>query len=525
MASLGSALASAFKWLRAFAPLGITGASIVAVDSLQEYAIGIALLVLAFGGFAAQIHEWKGVEGRRTLTLISKSILWTITAFILILLAVVYVKLKGPKAWSNIETLDKVVIRLITDAGYVYNTAPWRLLASFAAGCVLTFLIIWFQRRTERKASPNPPDASAPQQGVETSDSLRGCQDEWLHEKLKTDKATIWDLVWVASIFYRRDFDKSQPRIDFVFNIFNNSLLDVVISMDGGYILFSDDNEQFHFDPKFIAQNPALCRSRDSTNFVIRQAVTRDEITNHFKDADNTRISFGNLRVTFRGTEQFPEITRTNLDVNHYLFTREGVWHNPNRPKLLSEQELRLQNIQASPMETERANLVFLRVDEVLVYYNEIRKAIVKYDNQPRTASWRQKHPSFEVLVAYYRNVPQEGVKPRAITKLSAELIYDPLNEPYIVPRAQWFPQNETRVDIPSNDAAGFILAERHKSETIYARDGRDEDDIVNLAERGITVSVRFFSAYDGSTIEGGKFKIENIKTENSSDFGATKID
>jgi len=216
----------------------------------------------------------------------------------------------------------------------------------------LTLVVVlpkgWFGKLTARFRSPN--EKTEPPKGTEVTvaDSPRGCQDEWLHEKLKTDKATIWGLVWVASIYYRRDFDKGQPCIDFVFNIFNMSLIDVVISMDGGYVLFGDDNEQFYLEPKFISQNPARCRTRDSTNFVIRQAVTRDEITNHFKEADNTRISFGNLRVTFRGTQQFPEITPTNLDVNHYLFTREGAWHNPNRPKFLSQQECKLPHVQAA---------------------------------------------------------------------------------------------------------------------------------------------------------------------------------
>ena len=61
-------------------------------------------------------------------------------------------------------------------------------------------------------------------------ENIQGCKDQWLHERLKTDKATIRDLIWVASIFYRTAFDKSQPRIDFVFAVFNISLIDVEIS-------------------------------------------------------------------------------------------------------------------------------------------------------------------------------------------------------------------------------------------------------------------------------------------------------
>jgi len=247
---------------------------------------------------------------------------------------------------------DNVLSAAISSAallGWDYISHMWQLPWRWIVGSVLFGFVLAAIANVWRSRKQEPASENGGIQIKGTGTVSDPCPDEWLHEKLKTDKTTIWDLVWVASIFYRRDFDKSQPRIDFVFNIINNSLLDVVLSMEGGYILFSDENEQFHFEPKFIARNPALCRSRDTMNFVIRQAVTGDEIKNHFKEADNTRISFGNLFVTFRGTEQFPEITATNLDVNHYLFTKEGAWYNPNRPKFLTEQESGLRHIQAAP--------------------------------------------------------------------------------------------------------------------------------------------------------------------------------
>jgi hypothetical protein len=245
----------------------------------------------------------------------------------------------------------------------------------------------------------------APQQDSAVADS--SCQDQWLHEKLKTDKATIWDLVWVASIFYRQDFDKSQPRIDFVFNIINNSLIDVLISMEGGCILFSDDSEQFYFDPKFMGPNPVLCKSRDTANFTIRQAVTGDEITKHFKSADNTRISFGNLSVSFRGTERFPEITSTHLDVNHYLFTAEGAWYNPNRPKFLSEQESDLQRVQiASP----KPKITLIKDSGKRVYLNA----------RTDTYTFFAASSGNPAVVARFRNeaetsVPVKGVRARIV--------------------------------------------------------------------------------------------------------------
>jgi hypothetical protein len=488
-----------------------------------EHLAALIMTALAVLFAFAAVYGWSGVPQHPTASRVLKWIVFMGAAVWGTYSAIVIWRNKGTNPWTNLNWQDIVVIQ-------AYALASWRWFAIIVIA-LFAFLI---GRSTRNPIETETEALQKPDLEKSLSDDLRGCQDEWLHEKLKTDKATIWDLVWVASIFYRRDFEKSQPVIDFVFNIFNMSLLDVEISMDGGYVLFSDDNEQFHFDPKFLAQNPARCRSRDSSNFVIRQAVTRDEITKHFKDEDNTRISFGNLRVTFRGTEQFPEVTPTNLDVNHYLFTGQGAWHNPNRPKFLSEQESGLQHIQVAasqlssslpPVEIERANLVFLRVDYELVYYNEISRELTRWDNRPRSATWRMQHPAFSILVAYYRNQPQEGSQPISIKDLSVELEYnDDADKPFVVPRGLWFPQNRSTVDIAYNDTAGFILAEHHKSEAIF---GRSKKDRVRLAEYKTTVNVRFFSGADGASFDGGKFRIESFETGDADafDFSATRID
>jgi hypothetical protein len=77
-------------------------------------------------------------------------------------------------------------------------------------------------------------------------------------------------------------------------------------------------------------------------------------------------------------------------------------------------------------------------------------------------------------------------------------------------------------MDIPYNDAAGFILAEHHKLETIF---GRNKNELVKLAEREVTVSVRFFSAADGSNFDGGKFKLEIFDADDGFELSAIRVD
>ena len=359
------------------------------------------------------------------------------------------------------------------------------------------------------------------------------CPDKRLHLLAERDKASIREYVWVTSIYYQPAFDKSEPYIDFIFCVFNNSLFDVVINFHDGFILYGDDNEQFHFPPKFIAQTPARCWSRSPTNFVIRQGIMQDAITRRFGKPDNIRISFGNLKIKFV-VEQFPEMDAVSLDVNHYLQTAEHAWHNPNHPEFRSYKGERRARLtadvgEALTKEVSRAQIKresgpcisFLKVENTLVYKDDYGR-IVRYENKPRTATWRKTHPSFWILVAYYRNEPQEGQKPNGVKEVSAELTYKTNGGPVVVPRARWFSPNKEIVDIGYNEVVGFVLAEYRRTGGIYAR---DRNNLVELAKKELTVSVRFLSGFDGSIIDGGLLKIESIKKGDEFDFRVSKIE
>jgi hypothetical protein len=119
----------------------------------------------------------------------------------------------------------------------------------------------------------------------------------------------------------------------------------------------------------------------------------------------------------------------------------------------------------------------------VLVYYNEISKKIVEYENKLRTPSWRMKHPSFWIIIIYYRNEPQAGRPPVPFQNITAELSYENgTDDPLVIPRGLWFPENVSAVDIPYNDIRGLIVAEAHNTETL-----------VELGTKQGTVSIRLF--------------------------------
>lgn len=451
-----------------------------------EHLAALIMTVLAVVFAFAAVYGWSGVPQHPTASRVLKWIVFCGAAVWGIYSAIVFWRNKGTASWTNLNWQDVVVIQ-------AYALASWRWLAIIALA-LFAFLI----GRSTRNSADTETEAQVlqkPDLEKSLSDNLRGCQDEWLHEKLKIDKATIRDLVWVASIFYRRDFDKSQPRIDFVFNIFNNSLLDLVISMDGGYILFSDENEQFYFDPKFIAQNPALCRSRDATNFVIRQAITGDEITKHFKDTDNTRISFGNLRVSFRGTERFPEITPTLLDVNHYLFTGQGAWHNPNRPKFLSEQE--------SALPVEKANLVFKGIGRLHAY------SLYGYPLEEGHASESDSNSAYQViaLTVQVENEFTNAFKPIPIRDVTAQIFYYPKNsDSFQLNRGSWLGSGN-RTSFEVNDLHHLVIATvmgEGDDRFVYAlnREYRDDQGFdkvgVVLSEDVYDVRVRVISETEG---------------------------
>jgi hypothetical protein len=485
------------------------GASLIGV--VTNVWLGSAVLLIAFGLLTYEFWKWSRV--RKWPVVLRVAVALTADAIVLFSGSkqVVYQyhqDLISSGAPSQSLNITSAITTAQTYLTALLSKVPWLwVVGSVALGAFGVFVVM---KRRQRK-----------------------CPEPRLHGIAKQDAIRIKDLVRVTGIHYRPEFGKGSPYIDFVFGFFNISLFDLVIdnSIKKGSILFGEDNEKFYYPPKVEGENIG-CRSRSGNYFVVRQAVTAEEIT-RFQKAKNLLLAFHGLEIMFQGTEHFPEIGPTQLNTHHYLETEKRMWRASDEGETVftftDEQWAALasgsiQNLakiaNASASEEHQPRLVFLRTDDLLVYKNDYGK-IVRWENKPRSVKFRNEHPMFKVIVALYRNRPSESLTPASVNNVSAELSYEMGERTFLVSRALWFPENKSTIDIGYNDARGFILAEQHKTEMICAR---EKQDAVPLALNEAIVVVRLFSEADGSSVDGGKFKIESILEPNLG-MRVTRID
>lgn len=90
-----------YLWLKKYAGWAFVGAATV-MASLGEYAVGIALLLLAFVAFAIQIYEWSGHVQRRWLLGLVKGVWLLGVVGMLLFFGAVFYKMKASKPWSNL---------------------------------------------------------------------------------------------------------------------------------------------------------------------------------------------------------------------------------------------------------------------------------------------------------------------------------------------------------------------------------------------------------------------------------------
>lgn len=203
---------------------------------------------------------------------------------------------------------------------------PWLPLSYFALGCGLTWLAfrVWYRYR--QGGPKKKPDEGASGQELGLTDTLRGCQDEWLHEVAKTDKTSIEKLIRIVGILYNPDFEKAH--IDFTLCVFNISLYDIAIdnAIKKGAIRFGEDNEKFFYPANIESEHPIDCPSRGDAFFVIRQAIRAEEIE-RLRKQDNYLIRFYDLEIMFQGGKHFPQADPLRLDVReHYVETQKRMW-------------------------------------------------------------------------------------------------------------------------------------------------------------------------------------------------------
>jgi len=448
---------------------------VILFDALSEFALAIGTLAFGLLAFAVQISDWKPTDNRYVT--LKKLIYGLAVAGVLIFLGIIFMKRKGEKQWSNIDAINTLMASAGKAAAFTYNNVPWRFVFTAAIACVLTWLTAraWFVTRSPDKRHDGSPDS---RQQIVTADSLRGCQDEWLHDKLKEDKSWIKDLVRFPGIIYFPDFQKAQ--IDFGFSVFNNSLCDIVIENSvSGEIHYGEDNDTFYYPPKFLSDTPIKCASRSGVYFVIRQAIRQEEIS-RFRDAENVLIWFYDLQINFHGTERFPEIGTTPFDTNHHVETKKRIWRDWDRLEFVfgytEEQWTLLKSMPraeltkpetetpalppAAPKEEPKElepNLVCLRRETVSCSRSGPASLFVEgpYDvSLPRETLLYKAH----VAVIDNRTISSRKIGPAR--DVTARIVYPlPGIGDFEVPRGAWLSESDSKVTFWPSRSHRLILA------------------------------------------------------------------
>lgn len=91
----------AYSWLKRYAGWAFVGAAI-GMAGLGEYAVGMALLIVAFFAFAIQIFEWTGHFKRKWMLGLVKAVWFLSVAGMLVFFVAVFHKMKQSKPWSNL---------------------------------------------------------------------------------------------------------------------------------------------------------------------------------------------------------------------------------------------------------------------------------------------------------------------------------------------------------------------------------------------------------------------------------------
>jgi hypothetical protein len=396
---------------------------------------------------------------------------------------------------------------------------PFRriLLAVGITGLIGSVLIVFVQQRRER------------------------CPDKRLHEWAKEDRANIARRVRIVAILYRPNFDEFY--IDFIVGVFNNSLYDIVIVplIESGEILVSYDYKRFHYEPKFTTKERIYCGSRSSATFVVRQALRDEEITRFFKDVDDTLFTFGNLRISFRGTTQFAEIGTEQLDTNYYVQSKKGVWSADDPViifgltdeqwaalKSLPRQELTTLSVATPPPKVssipeEKPNLVFKGVGRLHAY------SLHGYPLEEGHSPDSNRNSSYQVIALTVRveNEFSNKFKTVPVRGVTAQVSYHyQKGEPFQINRGAWLGSGN-RASFDVNDLHDLVIATvmgEGDGRFVYAinREYREDQGFDNvgvvLSEDVYDIRVRVISESEGllhfekqlvlSVTESPKFRV-----------------
>lgn len=292
-------------WVRKFGPWGLVGAAI-AMEELDEFAIALGVLVFGLLAFSLQIYDSERAEGKRLLTL-RKIVFGIAIAGMLTLLAIIFLKRKGQKPWSNIEALNWIIAASGNALYFVYGLAPWRwVLPSTALAVVvtaiLTFMLI-------RRASPDNHHSLGGIQIRGTGTVSTPCPYEWVHLIADYEKEHIDHAVVLLDCgLLSKNLNDDAPFVHFNFQILNLSVFSICVgkSIDG-WIEFA--GQRLGGNLKRTDTNASFSH-RQTSWFVVTQWLSKEDVTRIRNASDQCTFDFEHLEVTIEGaTDRFSSDT------------------------------------------------------------------------------------------------------------------------------------------------------------------------------------------------------------------------
>jgi hypothetical protein len=157
------------------------------------------------------------------------------------------------------------------------------------------------------------------------------CGAGWLHAIAENDRTQIQNAVQVRGIGLRNLMDDGIPRLEFVFSVYNKSVLQISIdnSIDG-YIRFNHQ-EKLRKNNLEMKENHAVdCPPRRSATFTLEQTLLDSEVRYITSQTDDRLFWFDQLVIMIKGGSFSPDVVPQRLKIDGYVSRKEQVWREYN---------------------------------------------------------------------------------------------------------------------------------------------------------------------------------------------------
>ncbi|MFL6208190.1 MAG: hypothetical protein ACJ74W_05030 [Pyrinomonadaceae bacterium] len=230
-------------------------------------------------------------------------------------LKAVYYEVRPNALWDVIKYMIIVAVSLLAVGGYrllawTRQLPPDRVI-DFAifAGAFILLTFAYVLTKLMKRETPSRP-AVMPQ-----TQTQEGCPAEWLHNIAEYEKDGIQYSVKITLCTMRaEELNSDVPYINFKFHILNCSVYPITIEESiEGYIQFISTRLGGHM--RMVDNKIKDCLHGNTGFFVIRQWLSKEEVTLIRNAPDDRYFRFDNLKVTVKGGKDFTQVIPRQLEI------------------------------------------------------------------------------------------------------------------------------------------------------------------------------------------------------------------